>query len=456
MADQLKSLVKELKALNARKKAGEELTPQEDERRRKLKRYLRSALEKDKGGAGGTAEGPAQVSGLDSGMMSAEQSKKAGQRGYAIAADDLIAKAAASTEGPAEDFAVHEAEEDPAPAPAEPAPPKKDYSKAFALDAGALFEAAEGSAAVAAAAPEPVPGAGGKGAPRPSAAGKLSAADFQSWLQETGSKKGMRNSSTAIEEVVGAADRALQQNKTRERASTADEVKDQLADILGHSGYTPPEHQLALEQYYGEYVEADGFAVLEEGDSDLDLATIDPREIELYRSGLLGDDAGNEAAPVPSGLAFLDDFPALYELGVLPQASEEISFDSDDPNLLIPGKRKVTVHLLNGQVKRGAIRSLARDDAGFRLEPSGTGRAEDIPLQHCKAIFVHKPSKAPEREVRGQPLTVMFKDRRSVQGVSDDYQPGAAMFSLVPQQQRGAQGQFERIIVNAGAVKQVR
>jgi hypothetical protein len=50
--------------------------------------------------------------------------------------------------------------------------------------------------------------------------------------------------------------------------------------------------------------------------------------------------------------------------------------------------------------------------------------------------------------VKGRPLTVEFKDHRSVQGVSPDFQPGAPVFTLIPQ----GRGNFERVIVNTGAV----
>lgn len=497
MADQLMSLVRELKQLNARKKAGEALSADDDSRRKELKRYLKAALEKEKGGSADeestsiSSLGMSAVSGL-SGTGSAPrptpqppaaakpQAAQAKKSALAIDANDLLAKAAASMEGAAVvdelpvvavedpdlvmDFELEPATPRQAPTAVivdepvvkkpEEAPKKKDYSAAFKLDASNLFEDALGSEVVAAAAPEAVPGPGSKAAPRSQ---KLSAMDFEGWLSETGSgsAKGMRNSAKAIEEVASKADEALQQNKTRERVVQPEQVQQQLSDILGGSGYTPPEVHLAFEQYYGEYVDDEGLSFAEAPELGFELQTIDPREMELYRSGILSDDAEEEAAPVPNGLAFLDDFAALYELGVLPPADQEVQFDVDDPNLLIPGKRKVTVHLLNGQAKRGAIRKLARDDLGFRLEPQGTGRVEDITLQQCKAIFVHLPPKGHPPEIAGPMLTVTFTDRRSVQGVSDDYAPGVPMFSLVPPAGPRT-GQFERIIVSAGAVKSVR
>lgn len=469
-------LARELKALNARKKSGETLSPEDDKRRKELKKYLKSALAKDRG----TSEGAA-VSGLQTSMESsapkdppppkpAAQPKPANP--YAISgADDLLGMASQEDFGhPDEEFATSEIEEEEVgdllgasmdqggALQSEKVPQnqtQKDYSKAFAVDASNLFDEALGSDNVQKAAPKlekPSAASARKG----NVPGKLSAMDFESWMKETSDGRArMRNDGAAIEQMGRAADEALSANKTRDHVTKPDEVVMQLGDILKGSGYTPPETQLAHEQYYGEYVEAEGYgyAGLDELVSvESDLRPIDPREIELHRAGLSFDE--NEAAPVPGGLAFLDDFMLLYEMSVVPPASEEVHFDSDDPNLLIPGKRKVTVHLLNGQVKRGAVRALARDAAGFRLEPTGTGKAEDIPIQHCKAIFVHLPSKAQPKEIAGRQITVMFKDRRSVQGVTDDYQPGVMMFSLVPPSGRGAQ--FERIIVNPQAIKQVR
>ncbi len=481
MADQLMVLVRELKALNARKKAGEALSADEDSRRKELKRYLKAALEKEKSGGAADDESTSisSMGGLHSSLSMSGSGSAPKPRPeprapaapkknpFAIDASALLGAAAQSLDGASEpeEYATATVDDpelvqdfepvaEPAPAPSAPAQ-KKDYSAAFKLDASNLFDAALGSDVVAASVPEALPGPGSTNAPPARAAPRLSGSEFETWLQGTGSGgKGMRNAAKVIEDVANKADAALAENKTRERVVAPEQVAEQLGDIFGGSGYTPPEVHLAFEQYYGEYVEADGLAFVGEADSALDLHVIDPREMELYRSGILSDAGDDEASPVPNGLAFLDDFAALYELGVLPPADQEVQFDVDDPNLLIPGKRKVTVHLLNGQAKRGAIRKLARDDLGFRLEPQGTGRAEDLSIQQCKAIFVHLVGKSPP-QVQGRMLTVTFTDRRSVQGVSDDYAPGVAMFSLVPPAGPRT-GQFERVIVNAAAVKAVR
>ena len=206
-----------------------------------------------------------------------------------------------------------------------------------------------------------------------------------------------------------------------------------------------------LEQYYSDYLE-DGYVYVDAREAD-SLQTVDPREMALYRAGLLGDDsAQNMTQAVPPGLVFLDDFIILYRNGILPAPSDETEPDSDDPNLLIPGKRKVTVHLLAGTVKRGTIRRLARGELGFTLEPIGQGKVEELSFSQVKALFIHAGNGAPPA-AEGRSLTVTFQDRRSVQGTSDDYVPGNPVFSLSPPPGRG---QFERIVVNAAACASVR
>ena len=91
-------------------------------------------------------------------------------------------------------------------------------------------------------------------------------------------------------------------------------------------------------------------------------------------------------------------------------------------------------------------------ELGFKLEPLGSGSTEELSISQCKAVFIHLQANQSPKDVQGRSLTVTFGDSRSVQGVSDDYQPGAPVFTLVPPTGRG---QFERIIVNGAAVRSV-
>ena len=114
------------------------------------------------------------------------------------------------------------------------------------------------------------------------------------------------------------------------------------------------------------------------------------------------------------------------------------------------GRRKVTIHLLNGEKKQGSVRALRRGELGLKLESGGA--VEEIGLMQVKAIFVHLQPNVQQTSGNGRMLTVLFRDQRAVQGESTDYEPGAQVFTLVPPAGRG---QFEKIVINAVAVSSV-
>ena len=68
-------------------------------------------------------------------------------------------------------------------------------------------------------------------------------------------------------------------------------------------------------------------------------------------------------------------------------------------------------------------------------------------------MFIHLAAGTAAKGGAGRNYTATFRDGRSVQGTSDDYQPGAPVFTLVPP---AGKGQFERIIVNGAAVSSVQ
>ena len=86
-----------------------------------------------------------------------------------------------------------------------------------------------------------------------------------------------------------------------------------------------------------------------------------------------------------------------------------------------PGKRRVIVHMLNGQTQRGTIRLLKKGDTKFAFEPQGSGARKEIAFQQIKAIFAHLPTNTQPKKPEGKLLTVTFNDRRSIQGYSNDY-----------------------------------
>jgi hypothetical protein len=255
-------------------------------------------------------------------------------------------------------------------------------------------------------------------------------------------------SAAEVEDAEARADAAIKANKKRERVTEPEKVEQQLKEI--QAGYTPPEpDQLVFEQYYGDYF-GEGLSVAPVTET-ADLKPIDPREIELRRAldATSGPAAGATSVTLPPGLAFLDDFSALYAKRVLPPPLGEVVDEPDDPSLLV-GRRKVTVHMLNGEKKQGTIRALRRGELGFKLEVPGA--QEEIAIAQIKAVFVHLQPNATPKGGAGRAVTVLFRDQRSVQGDTDDYVPGQPVFTLIPPAGRG---QFEKIVINAGAVAQV-
>lgn len=249
-----------------------------------------------------------------------------------------------------------------------------------------------------------------------------------------------------LDAAAAKADAAMAAQRRRAPARTPEEAVDQLVDINRTNAYTRPDSYLT-----------DDYFAPDEGcelmpDADVELPLIDPRAVEMEAMQLaMGDVDPNAVMP---GGAFLDDFPELYSSGVLvvDAPEEDAGADSADPNLLVPGKRRVTVHMTNGEVKRGVIHKLARNDGGFTLHPQGAGKSEPISLVQVKAIFITANPGASPTPPQGRNVTVVFKDRRSVQGATADLGLGPA-FTLWPPAGRGG---MERIIINQAECLEVR
>lgn len=428
MSAQLMGLVRELKALNARKKAGEELSAPEETRRKELKTFLKAQLE----GAGGG----------DESMSDARPATST------PSAAPVAAPAAAPPPRPAPPVAAA-----PPPRPA-PQPVPQPQAQPQARPSPAAVPAAVPAAAAAAVAPPPRPAStyvpkkdayaiGGAAAFIDAAVNSDAVKKTDGW-----SHRKALASDVEIADAEAAADAAIRATKKRAHVTSPEEVEAQLQEISG--GYTPPDNDFVLEQYYGDYF-SEGLAHASVAES-ADLRPIDPREMQ-FRQALdvaIGSGAGATSVTVPPGLSFLDDFPALYTRRVLaPPADESSAAAADDPTLLI-GKRKVTVHLLNGEKKQGSVRALRRGELGMKIENGG--QVEEIGLMQVKAVFVHLQPNAQQVATGGRMLTVLFRDQRAVQGESTDYEPSAQVFSLVPPAGRG---QFEKIIINAAAVSSV-
>jgi hypothetical protein len=386
----LMKLVGELKVLEDRRKAGQTLTPEEDKKRKALKSHLKVALEEQK----------------KKKLRRAKLDKEMGH---------LIKK-----KKDEESLSLKKKEE-----PSQPSAPAAEKrggpGDAFLIQGyDNLLDAAASSDAVA--------------------------ATFQ--------PEKARATESEINDMSAKADRAADANKQRPRVSEPEQVIQQLEEINSGSQYVARELTFGIDNYYGGH-EEDGCEFVDDAEyHNLDI--ISPQSQELHKAGL-GDNTegpaeGETHLVVPPGLAFLDDFAGLYQTGILPNPTEDMDPDLEDPDLIIPGKRKVTLHLTSGEVKRGVIKLMRKNDLGFTLLPTGSGRSQDYSLGQIKALFVHKPARGKPIQSAGKKVTVTFKDRRQIKGTSEDYDPGAQSFSLVP----ASSGQFERIVINSGAVASVR
>ncbi len=293
-------------------------------------------------------------------------------------------------------------------------------------------------AATAAAAPAPT-------ASRLAAAPKLKAGSSADYIKpENREKLGDK-----ILEMEKKADAAVAAQKKRVQPKTQDEAVAQLQEISHGNSYTPSESMAVSDEYFG--YGAGYSPVLDE---EVDLPLIDPRAEDLKALKAAMAEAGGEVGGlVTPGGVFLDDFLELYTSGLLTtEPMFEDDADVDDPNLVIPGRRKVTVHMLSGEVKRGVIQRLARGEMGFTLLPQGQGKPESISMAQIKAIFVNLNPGATPPAAAGRAITVTFKDKRSVAGQSPDFGQGPA-FTLIPP--AGRQG-VEKMIINQSACLEVR
>lgn len=144
--------------------------------------------------------------------------------------------------------------------------------------------------------------------------------------------------------------------------------------------------------------------------------------------------AANGAPPEPSaGLA--NDMPELWsgsaEAQAFPKTNPQFQNPIEMPSAsVLEGERRVVIHLLDGQVKRGSVRDLDVAAAIVPLE-SASG-AENIPVDRLKAIFFMLAPGSGRPSALGQKIRLTFQDGRQVVGFSTDYQTGDPGFLLIP------------------------
>ena len=109
----------------------------------------------------------------------------------------------------------------------------------------------------------------------------------------------------------------------------------------------------------------------------------------------------------------------------------------------VQGERRVVIHLLDGQVKRGVLRDVDLMASHIPLH-SSTGTLDNIPLDRIKAIFFMVVPGSQKPVLQGQRVRLTFQDGRELIGFSTDYKTGDPGFLITP---ADARTNTERIYV---------
>jgi hypothetical protein len=246
-------------------------------------------------------------------------------------------------------------------------------------------------------------------------------------------------SPSEIDEVTRRADAALAANRPRQATDTAGIITQLSTQPFG---YEPDFGALSMSEYYADAANQ-GLQTASASEA-AQLPTVDPREGAFLR---VAERLGNRAFTAPSGLEFLDDFPALYQKRIVAPMTAATPTAAADPDQLIH-KRKVTIHLLNGTTKQGQVRSFRRQDTSLRLEGAVP---EDVVCDRCKAIFVHTQNNGVPTITATYRVQVTFLDGRSIQGTTEDAQASPLLLFPAP-----GRGNVELVIIQRGAIQSVQ
>jgi hypothetical protein len=161
-----------------------------------------------------------------------------------------------------------------------------------------------------------------------------------------------------------------------------------------------------------------------------------------------------EAAPVPAAAPAPAFVPGPAPIFVpTPQPAAEpppppvgLAYAISDPS-------RVTVHFLDGDVKRGIVRELGIDATDLCLFSMDEKSSDSFPVAALKAVFVIAQPGAKPTGGGGREMSVTFKDGRNLKGSSPDFNPGGRMFTLYPEPR---QGNVDRVIVFKDATDEVK
>jgi hypothetical protein len=105
------------------------------------------------------------------------------------------------------------------------------------------------------------------------------------------------------------------------------------------------------------------------------------------------------------------------------------------PSAFVLGERRVVVHLIDGQVKRGTVQDLDLTAGTVPLQ-SVPGVVDNIATDRLKAIFFMLAPGTQRPAQSGQKIRLTFQDGREVVGFSLDFKTGDPGFFLTPADER--------------------
>ncbi|MBI5526997.1 MAG: hypothetical protein HY897_11735 [Deltaproteobacteria bacterium] len=123
------------------------------------------------------------------------------------------------------------------------------------------------------------------------------------------------------------------------------------------------------------------------------------------------------------------------------------------PAFAISDPSRVTVHFLDGDVKRGVIRELGTEATDLCLFGMDEKTSDSFPVAALKAVFVIAQPGTKPTGGGGREMSVTFKDGRNLKGNSPDFNPGGRMFTLYPEPR---QGNVDRVIIFKDATDEVK
>ncbi len=227
-------------------------------------------------------------------------------------------------------------------------------------------------------------------------------------------------------ELAGSPAQATSAEPISDEATPVDVAADE-GDTWNGVGTAQGEQSPVIDLSASDATPGEGCAIL---DSPMETASSEaPGVVQVGEAS-----AANGAPPEPPAEP-ADELPELWSGNAAAQAFPKTSPQFRNPTKtptasVLEGERRVVIHLLDGQVRRGSVRNL--DVAAALVPLESSGGVENIPVERIKAIFFMLAPGSGKPSAVGQKIRLTFQDGRQVIGLSTDYLTGESGFFLIP------------------------